>query len=116
MPDMPGIRWSAISIATWSPRARSSRSSSSASAPRARAQDPEALAEAAAQVARDRREHRGLVVDDDDRRAALGTVRAWLVACRGCALGLGGHRDNERRTGSARSQGTPPPARGFASD
>src|SRR3984957_4877953 len=30
---MPGIRWSAISIATWSPRARSSRTSSSASAP-----------------------------------------------------------------------------------
>ena len=38
---------------------------------RARAQDPVALAEAAPQVARDGGEHRGLVVDRDDRRAPL---------------------------------------------
>ena len=36
------------------------------------AQDPVALAEAAPQVARDRGEHGGLVVDGEDRRAALG--------------------------------------------
>ena len=38
----------------------------------ARAQDPEALAEAAPQVARDGREHGGLVVDREDRGAPLG--------------------------------------------
>ncbi len=37
---------------------------------RARAEDPKALAEAAAQVTRDRREDRRLVVHGDDRRAA----------------------------------------------
>ena len=39
---------------------------------RGRPQDPVALAEAAAQVARDGGQHRGLVVDGDDRGTALG--------------------------------------------
>ena len=42
---------------------------------RARAQDPVALAEAAPQVARDRRQHDGLVVDGDDRGPPLARGR-----------------------------------------
>ena len=75
MPDMPGIRWSATSSATWSPRRRTSRSVSSASAPGAGAQDPVALAEAAAQVAGDGGEHGRLVVDGEDG----GTAGSWVA-------------------------------------
>ena len=39
---------------------------------RAGAQDPVALPEPAPQVARDGRQHRGLVIDGNDRRASFG--------------------------------------------
>ena len=65
------MRWSAISSATWSPRVRSSREQLERLGAGAGAQDPVALAEAAPQVARDGGQHGGLVVDGDDRGAAL---------------------------------------------
>ena len=71
MPAMPGMRWSAISSATWSPRVRSSAQQLERLGARAGAQDPVALAEAAPQVARDGGQHGRLVVDGHDRRASL---------------------------------------------
>jgi hypothetical protein len=71
--------WSAISIATWSPRAQLAQEvprhgarhrAQDAVAPSATAQDAVALAEAAVQVGLDRREHRRLGVDGEDRRTA----------------------------------------------
>ena len=54
----------------------------SASAPERRAQDAEALAEAAAQVAGDRGQHRRLVVDREDRGAALARSPGSGLCCR----------------------------------
>ncbi len=53
------------------------------------AQHAKALAEAAAQVARNGGEHRRLVIDGDDRRAARGRGAGRLGGLVGCALGLG---------------------------
>ena len=55
----------------------------------ARAQDAEALAEAAPQVARDRRQDGRLVVDGKDRRAPLA---GGVVGVRGFVGARGGHR------------------------
>ena len=54
---------------------------------RRRAQDAVALAERAPQVARDRRQHGRLVVDDDDRRATLGLVSLMPTSCQPAAAG-----------------------------
>jgi hypothetical protein len=54
-----------------------------------RAQDAVALAEAHAQVARDRRQHGGLVVDRQDREPSR--LRSRCVGDRGRLLGLRGH-------------------------
>ncbi len=72
-PAIPGMRWSATSIATCSPRLRSSLQELERLGARAGAQDPVALAEAAAQVARDRRQHGRLVVD----RQEHGPLGQW---------------------------------------
>ena len=82
------MRWSAISSATWSPRVRSSREQLQRLGPGARAQDPVALAEAAAQVARDGGEHRGLVVDGDDRGSSLAAAVGGLAGHAGGTIGL----------------------------
>ena len=75
MPAIPGMRWSAISSATWSPRVRSCAQQLERLGARACAQDPVALAEAAPQVARDRGQHGRLVVDGDDRGPPLARGR-----------------------------------------
>ena len=69
------MRWSATSSATCSPRVTSSFSAAERLGAGGRAHDPVALAELAAQVARDGGEHGGLVVDGDDRGRCGGGAR-----------------------------------------
>ena len=76
---MPGMRWSASTSASDSPRLRSSFSVSCASRARAGTQDAIRLAELAAEVALDRAQDGRLVVDHEQRGAAGAGPRGSLA-------------------------------------
>ena len=80
------------------------RRSSSASGPERGAHDPVALAEAAPQVARDGGEHRGLVVDRDDRGPSLAAAVGGLAGHAGGTIGrrrLGCFQVNDKSVSKA---------------
>ena len=79
MPDRPGIRWSATSSATCSPRRPSFAQRLERLVARAGADDPVALAESAPQIARHGGEDDRLVVDYDDGGSPAGRLgHVWL--------------------------------------